>query len=113
MRLLAKIAINTIALFIVAYIIPGFTLASVQAAIVAAIIMGVMNAFIRPILQIIALPITILTLGIFAFFINVTLLWFVSYLVPGFDIANFTVAAVSSILLSLIVSFLEHSLREG
>lgn len=111
MKLFAKIAINTISLLVVAYVLPGFIVADPQSAIVAAILLGVVNTFIRPILQIIALPISIMTLGIFAFFINVFLLWGVSSIVPGFEISSFLVASIASILLTLVTSFLEHSLK--
>ncbi len=111
MKLFAKIAINTISLLVVAYVLPGFIVASPQAAVVAAILLGVVNTFIRPILQIIALPISILTLGVFAFFINVFLLWGVSSIVPGFEISSFVVASIASILLTLVTSFLEHSTK--
>ena len=109
MKLLAKLLINSFALWIVAYLIPGFNFDSTQALIVTAVVIGVVNTFIKPILQIVALPITILTFGIAAILINVFLLQFVASIVPGFDITNFTTALYASILLSLVSWFL-HSL---
>ena len=112
MMFLANLIINIVALLVVAYIVPGFAFTDPSAIIVTAIIMGVVNTFIKPVLQIIALPISILTLGIFAFFINVTLLWFVSLVVPGFEINGFVTAAIASIALSLITAFLHKIARE-
>jgi putative membrane protein len=112
MRLIVRLAINVFALLIVEYLVPGFRLASLSAAIVAAVVIGIVNTFIRPILQFIALPISLLTFGIFAFLINVLLLWATSKFVPGFEIASFTTAAVASILLSLVSWFLHKLAQE-
>lgn len=106
MKLLIRLVINVFALFVVGYLVPGFKLDSFQAAIVAAVVIGIVNTFIKPILQIIALPISILTLGIFALFINVGLLYGVSFIVPGFTITSFTTAIIASIVLSLVSWFL-------
>ena len=111
MKLIIKIALNIFALLIVAYIIPGFNFESFWATIVTAVVIGVVNVYIKPVLQIIFIPLTIVTFGITAFLINVVLLWFVSYLVPGFEIASFTTAAIASIALSLVSMFL-HKLSE-
>jgi len=67
---------------------------------------GVANTFIKPILQIIFIPLTIITLGIAAFLINVFLLWGVSFIVPGFEIESFLSAVIGSIVLSLVSLFL-------
>ena len=108
MKLIVRLAINVLALLVVEYLVPGFELAGYQAAIVAAVIIGVVNTFIRPILQLVALPISIVTLGISAFLINVLLLWLVAYFVPGFEITSFTTAIIASILLSLVSWFLNR-----
>ena len=106
MKIVLKLAINIFALFVVAYLIPGFVLTDIWSATVTAVVMGVVNTFIKPILQVIALPISILTFGIFAFLINVLLLWGISYLVPGFKIESFPIAIIASIVLSLVSWFL-------
>ena len=106
MHLILRLAVNVFALFIVEYLVPGFNLASIGAAIVAAVAIGVVNTFIKPILQLIALPISILTFGLGAFLINVLLLWGTSKLVPGFEIASFTTALIASIVLALVSWFL-------
>ncbi len=111
MKLLIKIVLNAVALYIVAFIIPGFDFDGYTSLLVASIIMGVVNTFIKPVLQILFLPITIVTLGVFALLINVTLLWGISFLVPGFEIASFTTAIIASIALMLVSMFL-HKLSE-
>jgi putative membrane protein len=113
MNLIGELIINVLALFVVEYVIPGFYLESLGAAVVAAIAIGVVNTFIRPVLQIIALPISILTLGIFAFIINVFLLWMVAYVVPGFEINSFVTAAIASIALALTNAFLHKLAKRG
>ncbi len=107
-----KLAINVFALLVVAYIVPGFNLDSLTSAIVAAVVIGVVNTFIKPILQIIALPISLLTFGIAAFLINVALLWAVSLIVPGFTISSFGTAIIASIALSLVSWFLHKLAKE-
>lgn len=109
--LLTRIIINVGALLTVGYLLPGFSLRDLGAAIVAAIVIGLINTYIRPILQLVALPITIVTFGIGAFLVNVFLLWVSSLIVPGFEIDNFITASIASILLTLISWFL-HSLAK-
>ena len=106
MKLVGKLIINILALLVVEYLIPGFSLVDTRALIVAAIVIGVVNTFIRPVVQILVLPISIVTLGIFAFFVNVFLLWGISYIVPGFEIDGFMTATIASIVLALVTAFL-------
>lgn len=107
MKLLLRLVINVLTLFVVDYILPGFSLLNLETAIVAAIIIGVVNTFIRPLAQLIALPLTILTFGIAAVLVNVLLLWGTAMIVPGFVIDTFLTALLASILLSLVSWFLQ------
>lgn len=111
-QLIVKLSINTFALLVVAYVVPGFVLQNLQAAIVAAVILGVVNTFLRPVIQLIALPLTLLTLGLAAFFVNVGILWFVAKFVPGFVIDTFITAIIGSLLLTLTSWFL-HKLAKN
>jgi putative membrane protein len=111
MKLLVKILLNIFTLLVVAYLIPGFFFDSLWATVVTAVVFGVVNTFVKPVLQIIFLPLSIVTFGIAAFLINVVLLWGVSFVVPGFQIVNFTTAVFASIVLSLVSMFL-HKLAE-
>jgi putative membrane protein len=112
MKLIVRLTINVFALFIVEYLVPGFVLTSLGAAIVAAVVIGIVNTFIRPIIQLIALPLSVLTFGIVAFLINVALLYLTSKFVPGFEIASFTTAIFASIVLSLVSWFLHRLASE-
>ena len=112
MKLFVRLLINALALYVVDYLVPGMSFADYQSLFVAAVVIGVVNTFIRPILQVIALPITIVTFGIGALLINVLLLWLVSYIVPGFVIDRFLTAVIASLLLSLVSWFLHHLARE-
>ena len=111
MKILIKLALNTFTLLIVSYLVPGFNFVDLWTAIVAAVVIGIVNTFIKPVLQIVALPISIITFGIAAFLINVFLLWGVSFIVPGFEIESFLSAVIASIVLSLVSMFL-HKLSE-
>jgi putative membrane protein len=107
-----RLAINVFALYIVEYLVPGFKLDNIWAATVAAVVIGIVNTFIRPILQIITLPISIATFGIFALLINVALLYVASLIVPGFEIANFTTAIIASVALSFVSWFLSRLAKD-
>ncbi len=106
MSLIARLLINVIALLVVEYIVPGFILTDLKTAVIAAIVIGVINTYIRPILQIIALPITLITFGLGAFLVNVLMLLFAAAIVPGFEIKDFLTALIASILLTLVSWFL-------
>ena len=112
MKLLMRLSVNVFALLVVEYVVPGFSLASFWTAVVAAVVIGIVNTFIKPILQLIALPISLLTFGITAFLINVLLLWGSSKIVPGFSIADFNTALFASIVLSLTSWFLHKLARD-
>lgn len=106
MKLIIRLALNVFTLLVVEYLVPGFLLTDYRAAIAAAIVIGVINTFIKPIVKLIALPLTIVTFGLFSFVINVALLWGAAYLVPGFQIDTLTTAVIASIVLSLVSWFL-------
>ena len=112
MGIIVRLTINVFTLLVVEYLVPGFQFANLWTAVVAAIAIGIVNTLIKPILQLIALPITLLTFGIFAFLVNVFLLWMTSKFVPGFTIDTFTTAIVASILLSLVSWFLHKLASE-
>ena len=108
MKLIIRLTLNVVSLLVVSYLIPGFVFDSLTAAIVSAIVIGVVNTFIKPVLQILFLPLSIVTLGITAFLINVFLLWGVSYVVKGFTIDGFMTAVLASVALTLISIFLNR-----
>ncbi len=101
--------LNALALYIVANILPGFHVTGFGTALIAAIVIGLVNALVRPILVLLTLPINILTLGLFSFVINALMILLASAVTSGFKVDGFWIALIGSILLSLIASIL-HSL---
>ena len=102
--------INSVSLLIIAYLLKGFYVESFAAALVAALVLGVINTFIRPVFIILTLPINILTLGLFTFVINALMLKIMGSLVSGIEIDSWGTAILAAILLSLISGLL-NSLR--
>jgi Predicted membrane protein len=102
LHLLFRWLLNAAALLLVAYLYPGVEVTSFGAALLAAIVLGLVNAVIRPILLVLTLPVTILTLGLFIFVINALLFWLAAEIVGGFHVAGFWAALVGSILYSVI-----------
>lgn len=102
MRLLAVWIINAAALFLVGSLIDGIHLGGFGSAMVAALVLGLVNTLIRPILVILTLPVTLLTLGLFIFVINALLFLFVGKLLAGFVVTGFGAALLGSILYSVI-----------
>lgn len=111
MGLLISILINGLAVFITANFLPGVKVDSFITAIIVAIVLGIVNFIVKPILHLLTLPITILTLGLFTFVINALMILLVDRLVPGFDVDNFWAALLFSLVLSLVSSLL-HSLTD-
>lgn len=102
MSIILSIIINTIAVLVTSYILRGIHISSFWTALAVAIVLGLVNAILRPIIFILTLPINILTLGLFSFVIIGLLVYLVSAIVPGFKVDNFGWA----ILFALIVSFI-------
>jgi putative membrane protein len=100
--LLARWIVNAAALLLVAYLYPGVQVESFLSAVLAALVLGLVNAFVRPLLIILTLPVTLITLGLFLFVINALLFWFVAEIVHGFSVSGFGAALLGSILYSLI-----------
>jgi putative membrane protein len=102
---LVKWLINALSIFIVAHIVKGIEVSNTALVLVIALVLGVINAFLRPLIILITLPINILTLGVFTFFINGALFYLVSIIVKGFTITGFWTAFWGYILFS-VISFL-------
>ncbi len=102
--------INSVSLLILAYILKGFYVESFAAALVASLVLGVINTFIRPFFLLLTLPINILTLGLFTFVVNAIMLKIMSAVVSGIEIDGWGTAVLAAILLS-VISGLLNSLR--
>jgi len=96
--------ITAISLVVTAYIVPGFIISSFGAAIVAAVVLGLVNAIVKPILVLLTLPLTVLTLGLFLFVINALVIWLAGAITPGFTVTGFIPALLGSIVLTLVTS---------
>ena len=98
MKFIIKCLCSAVALILVAYFIPGVSFDSFTTVLITALILGVINAVIRPLIMLLTIPINILTLGLFTFIINAFMLWIVHLLVSGFHILNFTTAIWAAII---------------
>lgn len=95
-------AIVAAALWVAAYFVSGVVVQSVPALLVAALVLGLVNALVRPVLTILTLPITILTLGLFYLVVNAAAFGLAAALVPGFDVAGFGSAVLGALLVSIV-----------
>lgn len=102
MKLLLVWLINALSLLAVAYLMPSISVASFWTALIAALVLGLVNAVIRPLLILLTLPATLLTLGLFIFVINGLLFWFVGSFISGFTVAGFWSGFWGAIVYSLI-----------
>ena len=105
-RLLLVWLLNAIALLAVAYLLPSVQIASFGAALVAALVLGLCNTLVRPVLVLLTLPITLLTLGLFLLVINGLLFWAVGNLLEGFSVGGFWPGLFGALLYSLISGLL-------
>lgn len=101
-----KLIISTVSVFVSAYLIPGVTIDGWMTAFITAVVLGLLNVFVKPIVHIFALPITVLTLGLFSLVINVAMIMLADYLVDGFSVDSFLAALLFGILVSFVSSFL-------
>lgn len=101
MKILSFLFINSLAVLLACYLVPGASVDSIWVALAVAVILGLINTFVKPILVILTLPITIITLGLFYLILNTLLILFIDWIVPGFHTDSFW----SAFIFSLIVSF--------
>ena len=113
MRILLVWLINALALIAVAYIVPSITVSSFGTALIAALILGLVNAIIRPVLVLLTLPVTIVTLGLFIFVINGLLFWLVGSFIRGFEVQGFWAGVFGSILFSIVSWLLSALVLRG
>ncbi len=106
-RFLITWLLTAASLLLTSKLVPDFTLDTITAAAIAAVIIGLVNAIVRPILVILTFPLTLLTLGLFLLVVNGISLGLVAYLTPGFTITGFLPAIIGSIVLSLVSGVLD------
>lgn len=112
MKLLVRWVISAIAIILTAYLLPGIHVASFVTALVIALVLGILNTLVKPLLFLLTLPITLVTLGLFALVLNAFMILLVSSIVPGFSVDGFLWALLFSIVLSIITSILDTFLME-
>jgi putative membrane protein len=113
MRLILLWILNAVALLAVAYLLPSIHVASFGAAMLAALVLGLINAVLRPLLVLLTLPVTLLTLGLFIFVINGLMFWLAGSLIEGFAVGGFWPAVFGSLLYSVVSWALSSLLVSG
>jgi putative membrane protein len=111
MHLLIRWLIYAVAIMFLTYIVPGISVKNFYSALIAALILGLVNAVIRPLLILLTLPVNILTLGLFTLVINALMLWLVASIVKGFDVKNFVAAFLGALVL-WAVSWITNALTK-
>lgn len=102
MTIILRLLFNALGLVLIAQYVPGIHVSGVYPAIVAAIILGILNIVIKPVLFILTLPITIITLGLFAFVLNALLFQLAASFIEGFSVDSFWYALLGSLLMSIV-----------
>ena len=105
--LLAKLVTTSLAVLIVAYVLPGVRVDNALSAVGLALVLALLNIFIKPLLVVLTLPITIVTLGLFLIVVNALIILLADKLVSGFSVDGFWWAVLFSFILSIVVSILE------
>ncbi|WP_026330101.1 MULTISPECIES: phage holin family protein [Caldimonas] len=111
MLMLVRWGLLAAALIFVAYVYPTVQVASFGAALVAALVLGLLNAVVRPVLVLLTLPVTLVTLGLFLFVINALLFYFAGYLLDGLTVPHFTAALVGSLIYSVLGLVIDAALQ--
>jgi putative membrane protein len=112
MKILAKWLLSAVALLAVSQLYSGVEVTSFTSALVAALVIGLLNTIVRPILVILTLPVTVLTLGLFLFVINALLFWWAANLLDGFQVQGFGAALLGSLMYTLIGVVIESALEQ-
>ncbi|HEV8641976.1 MAG TPA: phage holin family protein [Methylomirabilota bacterium] len=102
MGFLLRVLINAVAIYVVAVIVPGIEVDGVLTALGAGLVLGVINAVVRPILVVLTFPVTLVTLGLFLLVLNGLCLWLTSLLVKGFQVQGFWAAVFGALLVSVV-----------
>ena len=111
MKIVVRWLLLAAALLLVAHLYPGVQVASFTAAMIAALVLGLLNALLRPILVLLTLPVTVLTLGLFLFVINALMFYFAASVLDGFHVAGFLAALIGSLLYSLCAMVIDVAME--
>jgi putative membrane protein len=110
MELLLVWILNAVALLIVAYILPGITVASFGSALIAALVLGLLNTLVKPVLILLTLPITVVTLGLFLLVLNALVFWLAGSILKGFQVNGFWWALLGAFVYSIVSGLLSRLL---
>ena len=113
MKLIIRLLINAVAVIILANVLNGVQVDNYVTAIIVAVVLSILNVLVKPLLIILTLPITIVTLGLFLLVINALIIQLASWFIDGFEVDNFWIALLFSILLSILQSILRSILKDN
>jgi len=111
MRLLLRMLISSVAVYFTAWLLPEVSIKSYGSAVIVAIVLGILNAILKPILKFISIPITIVTLGLFLLVINAFIILIASYLANSFQVNGFWWALLFSLIISIVGGILENLMK--
>jgi len=109
-HLVIRVVVTALALILAANVVPGISIGSFGTALIAAVVLGVLNLLIRPVLFVLTLPITLITLGLFSFVLNALMFWLAAYFVTGFAVAGFIPALLGSLIVTAVSTVAHHVL---
>lgn len=110
MHFIIRLLINALALWLIAKYVPGFTMTgSFWTPIIAALIFGIVNALVRPIVLLLTLPLTVVTLGLFIIIVNALMFWLVTWITPNFKVSGFVPALIGAIIM-MVVSYIVNAI---
>nr|WP_295774141.1 phage holin family protein [Rhodoferax sp.] len=111
MKLIAKWLLSAASLLAVAYLYSGVQIQGFSAALIAALVIGLLNSVLRPILVILTLPVTVVTLGLFLFVINALMFWAAASLLAGFNVSGFAAALIGSLIYTVLGIVIDSALQ--
>lgn len=111
MKLLLKWILSAIALLAVAHLYSGVSVSSFTSAMLTAFVIGLLNIFVRPILVVLTLPVTLVTVGLFLFVINAFMFWAAAYVLDGFNVTGFVAALLGSLIYSVMGVVIDSALE--
>ena len=113
MGFLLRVLVNAAAIYVAAMIVPGITISGIWAVLGAGLVLGLVNAVIRPVLLVLTFPVTLVTLGLFLLVLNGLCLWLTAALVKGFDVHGFWAAVFGALLVSVVSWILTAFVSDG
>ena len=112
MKLIIKLLLNALAVFVIAHVLNGVHINGYMTALIVAVVLSVLNLFVKPILVVFTLPITVITLGLFLLVVNALIILLADKLIDGFSVSSIWTAILFSVLLSVLQSILHSLLKE-